>query len=83
MPKYYEDVARFSRGIQPFGSELMEKVELAFKKTIRWKECYNWPQVWINVSNNTGIIDWAGNESNIRQKEMSTGLWQSDSGHFQ
>lgn len=39
--------------------------------------------MWINVSNNMQIVNWAGNHSNIGQKEMSTGLWQSDSDHFQ
>ena len=29
------------------------------------------------------IIDWAGNQSDIGQKEMFIGFWQLETGHFQ
>ena len=57
-------------------------MELAFNKTAGWGGCYHHPPMWINVSSNMQIIDWAGNQSNIGQ-EMSTGLLQSDSDNFQ
>jgi len=39
--------------------------------------------MWYNASNNMQIIDWAGSQSNIGQKERSTDLWQPEAGHFQ
>jgi hypothetical protein len=50
-------------------------VKLAFNKSVRWKEYYNQPSMWFNVSNNMQIIDWTGIQSNIEQKEMSVDLW--------
>lgn len=83
MPKCYKGVALDPHELRPCGSVPTEEVEQAFNKVINWKECFNQPPMWFNVSNKMRIIDWAGNQSNIGQKEMSIGLWQSETGHLQ
>jgi hypothetical protein len=58
-------------------------VKQAFNKVISWREGFNQPPMWFNISNKMRLIDWAGNQPNIGQKEMSIGLWQSEADHSQ
>lgn len=83
MPKHYKGFAPDPYELQPCGSVPTEDVEQALNKVISWEECFNQPPMWFNVSNIMQIIDWAGNQSDIGQKEMFIGFWQLETGHFQ